>query len=849
MPLTAAFSELQRQKQYAVENYLLQRRPDDFFAQYSHALDTMLCRIFPHFFSGECCLLAAGGYGRGEMYPHSDLDLVLVWTDRPSENQETAVGRFLQALWDMKLQPALKSGTAAELCASTISDLTAETAFLEARFLCGSKDLAADFLRRLDLQRNPAVFIESKLLEMQQRHDKQQGSGTVLEPNVKTCPGGLRDIHTMSWLARSQGLRPDIASLMKSGILTRSEAGILSHSRKQLARIRIDLHLIAGREEDRLIFDFQRQIADARGWTDDEGRLKSEKLMRIFYRAAKAVKQLNGIILPMLQGRVYSRLPRIVHDIDSDYYQLGNGIAARNKNLFREQPEHIFKIIELMQQRTDITSIAPKTLRAWWEAVQHIDSSFYRNETNRRRFLGFFRHGEGLTMIMRFLNLYGVLSHYLPAWGKIVGLLQHDLFHIYPVDDHILMVLRNMRRFAMEQHVHELPFASALMYQFDRPELLYLAALFHDIAKGRGGRHEIEGIADAKRFAADHFLDSDGSELLAWLVEHHLLMSMTAQKEDIQDPEVIRRFCAKVGTPYRLRALYLLTVADIRGTNPKIWNSWKANLLENLFKAAEQHFAGENQTAAVLTGRRQQHAADTLTQAGFDTKRQKRLLQALGAAYFVRHEAEEIEWHVVRLAADFEQPQVAVRPYLDPQTRQIMAFLPNAPRVFARLCRIFSRHMLDIVSARAFVTEHDYVLDTFVVRLPEHADEDDAARIQTALLRELKNFVSGRTLPADGQPQRPGRRARCLPIAPTVQLAPEEERPDWYTLDVVSANRPYLLADIADVFNAHGISLRYAKINTLDARAEDSFLLYSRDLSAPAKQLELKKALLGVLAV
>ncbi|MDO4696171.1 MAG: [protein-PII] uridylyltransferase [Neisseria sp.] len=849
MPLTAAFSELQQQKQHAVENYLLQRRPDDFFSQYSRALDQMLCTIFPHFFDSGCCLLAAGGYGRGEMYPHSDLDLVLLWPQQPSAAGEDAVGCFLQTLWDMKLHPALKSGTAAELCADTINDLTAETAFLEARFLCGSRDLAETFIGQLDLQRNPAVFIESKLLEMQLRHDKQQGSGTVLEPNLKTCPGGLRDIHTMSWLARVQGLQPDIASLMANGILTRSEAGILSHSRKQLARLRIDLHLAAGREEDRLIFDFQRQIADARGWTDDESRLKSEKVMRIVYRAIKAVKQLNGIILPMLQGRVYSRLPRIVHDIDSDYYQLGNGIAARNKNLFREQPEHIFKIVELMQRRKDITSLAPKTLRAWWEAVQHIDSAFYRNETNRHRFIGFFKHGAGLTATMRFLNLYGVLSHYLPTWGKIVGLLQHDLFHIYPVDDHILTVLRNMRRFAMEQYVHEFPFASSLMYRFDRPELLYLAALFHDIAKGRGGDHAIEGIADAQRFASDHFLDADGSELLAWLVEHHLLMSMTAQKEDIQDPEVIRRFCSKVGTSYRLHALYLLTVADIRGTNPKIWNSWKANLLENLFKAAEQHFAGENPTAAVLTGRRQQHAAALLAQAGFDSKHQQRLWRALGPAYFVRHETGEIEWHTFLLAADFERPQTAIRPYLDPQTWQIMAFLPNAPRVFARLCRILSRHMLDIVSARVFVTEHDYVLDTFVVRLPEHAAPTDAARIQKALLRELEQFVNGQSRPADGIQQGPGRRARCLPIAPTVQLSPEEERPDWYTLDIVSANRPYLLADIADVFNAHSISLRYAKINTLDARAEDSFLLYSRDLSAPAKQLELEKALLGVLTV
>ncbi|MDO5059161.1 MAG: [protein-PII] uridylyltransferase [Neisseria sp.] len=850
MPHAAALAELNRRKQNALDEYRRQRRPDVFFARYSAALDKMFAELYPAFFSdGRFTLLASGGYGRQEMYPCSDVDLVLLTDTPPDEAQQAQITEFVQTLWNMQLAPALKTGTPDELCAGARDDLTADTAFLEARYLCGSRDLADAFLKRLDLQRNPALFIEGKLLEMQQRHDKQQGSGAVLEPNVKTCPGGLRDIHTMIWLAKVQGLKSDVASLMDSRILTRAEAGMLRSSHKQLARIRMDLHIATGREEDRLAFDFQRQIADARGWSDDEGRLKSEKLMRIFYRAAKAVKQLNSIILPMLQGRVYSRLPRIVHDIDADYYQVGNRIASHSLNLFRDKPEHIFKIVELMQQRSDIITIAPKTLRAWWAAAQQMDRRFYKNEANRRRFIGLFRHGSGLTAIMRFLNLYGVLAHYLPAWGKIVGLLQHDLFHIYPVDDHILMVLRNMRRLAMEQHVHEFPFASALMYRFDKPEILYLAALFHDIAKGRGGDHALEGIADARRFAEDHFLDEEDSKLLCWLVEHHLLMSMTAQKEDIQDPEVVRRFCEKIGTPRRLRALYLLTVADIRGTNPKIWNSWKANLLENLFKAAEREFAGENRSAAALTSLRQQEAAAVLQTAGFDAKQQRRLWQALGAAYFVRHEAAEINWHVGFLAADLETPQVHIRPYLDGHTLQVAAFLPNAPRVFARLCRIFGRQQLDILSARAFVSEHDYVLDTFVVQLPEHSTAEDAARIQTALQRELEDFVHGRRMPPESVPQRAGRRARHLPIAPTVQLSAEEDRPNWYTLDIITANRPYLLADIADVFNAHGISLRYAKINTMDARVEDSFLLYSPDLAGAQQQLALKKALLEVAAV
>lgn len=842
-----AVSLMRQQKELAIRHYLAERQPHEFFSRYGQALDEMMQSLWQHRFAGTpFCLLAIGGYGRGEMYPHSDVDLAIVTPQHPNAAEQEKIAAFVQFLWDAGLEPAVKTGTVAELGESIREDLTAETAFLEARLLCGNRTLGEAMLHKLMLERNPVAFIEGKLIEMQQRHNKQQGSGAVLEPNVKTCPGGLRDIHTMIWLAKVQGIAPDIHSLISKRLLTRAEAGLLMNSHKTLAQIRIELHLAAKREQDRLVFDLQSQIADSMALQSDGKRRHSEKLMHALYRATKTVKQLNGIILPMLRGRVYSRLPRIVQPIDDDYYQVGQQIAVRDKHLFRKNPEHIFKIIEWVQIRSDIVSIAPKTLRAWWAAGRKINRRFYNNEANRRRFIGFFRHGSGLTHTMRFLNLYGVLGHYLPAWGKIVGLLQHDLFHIYPVDDHILMVLRNMRRLNMEQHAHELPFASALMAAFSQPHILYLAALFHDIAKGRGGDHAQEGIADARRFAEDHFLSSEERDLLCWLVEDHLLMSITAQKEDINDPDVIDRFCAKVQTPERLTALYLLTVADIRGTNPKIWNSWKANLLEQLFQAANRRFAGEAHSHALLTSRRQTAAAEALAAAGFDAKQQRKLWQALGPAYFVRHDKQEIVWHVSHLAADPEQPCVRIRQYLDPGMLQIMVYLPNQPRLFARLCRIFSRHHLDIVAARAFVTAHDYVLDTFLVQLPPECDETDAYRIERQLNAELEAFLHGRVqVPACGG--KPSRRARHLPIPPVIELVADEDHPGWHSLDIVAVNRPFLLADIADVFNNHDISLRYAKVNTLDERVEDSFWLYSPQLEDTNRRLTFKRDLLDCL--
>ncbi|MDO5070701.1 MAG: [protein-PII] uridylyltransferase [Neisseria zoodegmatis] len=850
--IPASAKNLKQRKQEAVEAYRAQRSPLVFFEQYTQAIDDMLAVLWQALFAEQnnLCLLATGGFGRGEMYPYSDVDLALVSAEplTPEEQEKTAA--FVQALWDMQLTPALKAGSIEELSESAREDITGDTAFLEARFLHGNRELCGELLKRINLQRDTVSFIEAKLLEMQQRHAKSQGTGAVLEPNIKTCPGGLRDIHTMLWLAKAQGLDAPLGTLISQGVLTRTEAAMLLNSHTQLATIRIELHLAAGRNEDRLIFDLQAQVAENMGWQEESQRAKSEKLMRTFYRASKTLTQLGGILLPMLRGRVYSLIRRVVHRIYNHYYQLDNQVAVYDKQLFARQPEHLFKIIEILQTRNDISSIAPKTLRAWWAATRKINRNFYLNPENRRRFIGFFKQGEGLTRVMRFLNLYGVLERYLPAWGKIVGLLQHDLFHIYPVDDHILTVLHHMRRLAMDSRSHELPFASALMHAFEKKHILYLAAFFHDIAKGRGGDHSIEGIADARRFAADHFLDEEESALLCWLVEDHLLMSAVAQKEDIQDPDVISHFCERVQTQERLSALYLLTVSDIRGTNPKLWNSWKAGLLESLFHAATRRFAGESGSRHLLVSRRQQSAVDQLNRAGTPEKQQKQLWQALGSAYFVRHELQEILWHTANLVHQTESPQVRSR-LLDSATLQVMVFMPNAPRLFARLCRIFSHQGFDILAARAFVTEHNYILDTFIVHMPEKYNRSEYPNVQSALEAEINNFIHGCDTTQTHSPQSTAvrsRRSRHLPIAPGVQLIPESDYPGWYTLEIIAVNRPYLLANIAEVLSDQDISLRYAKIATLDERAEDSFVLFSPLLDNPKNQLALTRALLEQLS-
>ena len=841
--------ELLQRKSQIVAEYLHCRQASMFFKRYGAELDRCLGILWQEsFVNRSMCLLATGGYGRQEMYPHSDLDLAIVCANELSPQDEQDIARFVQILWDIGLAPAAKIGSTVQLLQAAQEDLTSDTAFLEARFVCGNHKLAHEFVAGLSLQRDVAGFVEGKLLEQSQRHYKARGAASQLEPNIKTCPGGLRDLHTMLWLAKAQGLRPHFPTLVHEGILTRAEAGLLMHSHKQLARMRIELHLVAGREEDRLIFDLQRQVAERLGYQDNESSIKSEQLMKQMYRATKTVKQLNGILLPMLKGRVFSSLPRIVYEIDDKYYQVGNAIAVRNVKLFKQQPHEIFNIVKVMQTHTDINQMAPRTLRAWWQAAQKIGPEFYADSENRKMFISMFRRGAGLTHILRFFNLYGMLGRYIRPWAKIVGLLQHDLFHVYPVDDHILMVVRNMRRLAIEAHSHELPFASGLMASFPYKTVLYLAALFHDIAKGRGGDHADLGVADAAKFAKDHFLTDYETDLLCWLVQDHLIMSTTSQKEDISDPEVVNRFCAHVKTRDRLIALYLLTVADVRGTNPKIWNDWKAGLLENLFQASLRTLSGLGSNQRITASRRQQAALTLLDDMGHNERQQRGLWNILGPSYWVRHEKQEILWHVSKLIGRENEAQTHIQIDTELKSLKVMVFMPNAPKLFAQLCAIFSQHQLDIVAARAYVTGHQYILDTFRLLLPEGREVDEYPEIAALLQATLGHFILGQFIPIPA-PRSASRRIRHSHVAPRINLFEEDviKESDVYVLNIVTANRRGLLANIAKILSDMDIGMIHAHVMTLDERVEDTFLLKSARLADTKTQLQLKQALQDIL--
>ena len=580
------------------------------------------------------------------------------------------------------------------------------------------------------------AFYDAKVLEQQQRHIRHHDLSSNLEPNVKESPGGLRDLQTVLWIARAAGIGDRWSQLASRGLLTRDETRHIARSERVLQHLRIRLHYLAARREDRLVFDLQNQLAASFGLADNKQKRASEQLMQRYYQAAKAIRQSNVFLLQDLHAKLFPVDP-VPHPIDADFQAMNELLDIRNDSTFDENPRAILGSFLAMQRHPELKGMSTRTLRALWQARRQIDARFRRDPAHRALFLQMLREPRGITHELRRMNQYGILGRYIPAFGRIVGQMQHDLFHVYTVDEHILMVVRNLRRFTEAQHAHEYPLCSRLMADFDRKELLYLAGLFHDIGKARGGDHSLLGAADARRFCRQHGLDPDDTNLVAWLVEQHLLMSATAQKQDITNPDVVVAFANRVVTERRLVALYLLTVADIRGTSPKVWNGWKAKLLEDLFHATRRVLAGDSATATLQDSlaERQGEALRILRTYGLRDDAHRSLWNRLDPVYFQRHTAEEIAWHtrVLYYRADADQPVVKARPSKAGEGLQLCVYVRDQPNLFARICGFFGKLQFNIVEAKIYTTRHKYALDTFTVLDPgEHTN---------FVYRDLTNYI------------------------------------------------------------------------------------------------------------
>jgi [protein-PII] uridylyltransferase len=801
-----------------------------------------------------CALLAIGGYGRGELFPHSDVDVVILLprplADEAATEGRTAVEQFVRLMWDTGLEVGHSVRTIDECEAEMKADAVIRTSLLERRLLAGSRALYGRFCRRFDATLDVRGFYEAKMLEQQQRHLRYQDTAYNLEPNLKESPGGRRDLQTILWIARAASLGRSWPELAAHGLMTPAEARDVAQHERLIDDLRIRLHYLAGRREDRLVFDVQTALARELGLLDTSTRRASELLMQRYYRAAKSIRQINVILLQNLHARLFPA-EVAVQSIDANFQAVDELLDVRDEALFARDPGTMLDAFLALQRHPQLKGMSAATLRALWRNRTRVDADFRRDPANRARFLAILREPRGVTHELRRMNQYGILGHYLPAFGRIVGQMQHDLYHVYTVDEHILMVIRNLRRFTEAQHAHEYPLCSRLITDFERPEVLYLAALFHDIAKGRGGDHSKLGSADARRFCRQHGLAPEDVRLVGWLVEQHLTLSLTAQKQDIHDPAVIAAFAAKVKTERRLAALYLLTVADIRGTSPKVWNAWKAKLLEELFHATQARLTGAaaGHTLDDSLEARRREAARQLRLYAVPADAERALWRHLDNVYFQRHSADEIAWHARQLyfRTEGDEPIVKARLSRSGAGLQVMIYLPDQKGLFARICGFFGRERLSILDAKIYTTRHGYALDTFTVHDPANPNAPYRAAISYVEFELKRVLVEGKPLetPPVG---RMSRQLKHFPVTPEVSLFPDDKG-THYILEIVAGDRPGLLARIAYTLAAAHVDVASARINTLGERAEDVFLLDGASLRDEAALLRLETALYDQLRV
>ena len=788
--------------------------------------------------------MAVGGYGRGALFPHSDVDVLVLLPDAGAA--DGAIERFVGMLWDCGLEPGHSVRTLSECLEEAAKDVTVDTSLLEARYVAGDRGHFLALDAQLKNRRSVRDFFRAKVEEQRRRHDRFQEAAYNLEPNLKESPGGLRDLQMVLWLARAAGLGQSWKELAEQGIITPRESADITRNERVLQDLRIRLHNLAGRREDRLVFDHQIEIARQLRLKGSRSLVASDLLMRRYYRAAKAIWRFNQILLANLYARVVPPSQRKMKPIDADFRIVDYTLDLCDESIFEGNPGRILEAFRRLQEDRGLANLSATALRSLGRALPRIDRAFREDPQNRRRFLDILR-GDRLTWTLRRMSRYGVLGRYLPAYGRIVGQMQHDLFHVYTVDEHILMVIRNLRRFRVPKFDHEYPFCSELMQRFDAPEVLYIAALFHDIAKGRGGDHSSLGAVDARRFCRAHGLTRSDADLVAWLVENHLVMSATAQKQDLTDPEVISAFAEFVRDERALTALYILTVADVRGTSPTVWNAWKGKLLEDLFRIARRVLRGETDYARSWIAAKKEKALCIFQQYVPAPGRHEAFWARLDENYFQRFEASEIGWHTRTLWARSTPEKPIVRARLSPTGEgvQVLVYAHDQPGLFARITQFFERLQFDIVSAKIYTTAHGFALDNFQVlsraRVGEH-HRDLIHSIETGLAASLAADEPAGISP----PGRISRWVKHFPIEPKVTLA-RHRKGDRWQLFVSCADRPGLLSTAARLFVKHGLNLIDARITTLGARAEDTFELNGTRLDCEAGReeitAELEKAL------
>ena len=851
-PMRALKERLKADRQLLIAAFHAEGKPEKLLRGLRHSVDAVLAEAWAGAgLPADSALVGVGGYGRGELFPHSDVDLLILLAGAPDAPTRAKLEALVQLLWDLGLEIGSSIRTVDECMSESRADITVQTSLLEARLVIGDTALFAQLQQRYLAELDARAFFQAKTVEMRLRHAKYEDTAFSLEPNCKESPGGLRDLQVILWVAKAAGLASSWGQLAARGLITKTEARALMEKENAFKDIRIRLHLHSGRREDRLVFDVQTAIAESFGLhSTGEGlhmRRASEYLMQRYYWAAKTVTQLNTILLHDIEAQLFEQALHVV-PINAHFNEVNGLIDIAADDTFEAAPSTMLEIFAVMTERPDIKGMTARATRALWHARKRIGPAFRADPVNKALFLRIMQAPVGLVHALRRMNDMSILGRYLPAFRHIVGQMQHDLFHVYTVDQHIMMVVRNMRCFTMSEHAHEYPFCSQLIANFHHPWMLYVAALFHDIAKGRGGDHSKLGKVDASQFCQQHDIGDADTELVVFLVEQHLTMSQVAQKQDLSDPDVIAAFAAMVGDERHLTALYLLTVADIRGTSPKVWNAWKAKLLEDLYRITLRVLGGEPHSADRELRNRQDEARAMLRLFGLPDNAHEDLWRQLDVAWFLRHDAVDIAWQTRALYNRLNSTTPVVKCRLAPigEGLQVAVYIKDQPDLFARLCSYFDRKNFSILDAKIHTTRHGYALDTFLVT--EHNFAKNYRDIISLIEHEIGELLTLQgPLPAPTH-GRLSRLSRTFPITPTVDLR-LDERGQNYLLSISANDRTGLLYSIANVLTRYRINLHTAKVMTLGERVEDVFLVDGAALASSRNQIQFETDLLDALKV
>ncbi len=820
------------------DKYRQNLKINDIVASRANVADQILSlawktQIWPN--SDQISLIAVGGYGRGELLPHSDIDLLVLTQKDSGDSYKEQVSCFVALLWDIGLEVGMSVRSIKQCVKESQNDITVATALMESRTLVGDPALHQEMMRAtLDRKVWPIkTFVKAKLDEQAARHEKYHDVDYALEPNVKTSPGGLRDIQTIAWVSKRHFGATSFRDLVELGFLKKSEETMINRGQQFLWRIRYGLHLLAQRCEDRLLFDKQRELAQMFGYEDDSKSLGVEKLMKQYYRAVGNLRELNDVLLQYFNEVIIRAGEReIIKDINSRFQIRNDYIEVKYLNVFQRTPSAMLEIFVLMAQDESIQGVRASTIRLIRESRHLIDDEYRKDIRNVSLFMELLRSPYELTAQLRRMARYGVLGRYLPEFGKIAGQMQHDLFHIYSVDAHTLQVVENMRRFLLPQAKEDFPLAAQVVNKLPKIELIYIAGLYHDIAKGRGGDHSELGKVDATEFCQRHRLSDWDTKLVSWLVEKHLFMSMTAQRKDISDPAVIHDFAVLMGDSLHLDYLYVMTVADICATNPSLWNSWRSSLLHQLYTNTKRAFS----MGLENTVNRDERIADTKALAfqqllikGLSASKINEVWENTAAEYFVRESVKNIVWHSEAIASHTEAgPLISVREIADSNgevgATQVFICTPNADFLFANSAAAFEKLNLNIHGARIFTSNNDYCMDTYAVLEDNGLPVGNNPRRRTEIVALLSEYLRSPNKPIKPPTFRQSRKDKYF--AKPVQVAiTNSEGKNYSTLEVNCPDQPGILACVGQVFADYSINLKDARITTLGERVEDLFFI------------------------